>query len=252
MGPEEEPQELATRQQQALPKSCFSVTLCTPVLPVWPLLTQTSCLGSCPCTPLWGQAGEAGNGWRNSSRACVCLRVGGKGQAGKAKPGRSHRARGQAGASWSSALLPHRSNVAGERWRFLNNSVILTFTILLSQCQNSPCKWPAEQTLPAQQSGRAGHFSPHLPRASPRLANKPDQDVQPSRAWSVFNRRGALKVLNAPHGSARPLSPAWGTLGATVEQGHTHGGTEHEPARAQGPGNVQTRFLSSQQGRWTG
>lgn len=112
MDPEEEPQELA-RQQQALPKSCFSVTLCTPVLPVWPLLTQTSCLGSCPCTPLWGQAGEAGNGWRNSSRACVCLCVGGKGQAGKAKPGRSHRAQGQAGASWSSALLPHRSNVAG-------------------------------------------------------------------------------------------------------------------------------------------
>lgn len=75
----EEPQELP-RQHRALPKSCFSITLCTPVLPVWPLLNQHQLPGLLYLQPGVGSGREsresheaAGHNWKNSSRVFVCL-----------------------------------------------------------------------------------------------------------------------------------------------------------------------------------
>lgn len=259
MSPEEELQELL-RQHQALAKSCFSITLCSPVLPVWPLLTQTSCLGSCPCTLVWSQAGKAGKAmqaaghdWKNSSRVCVCVR---KGSGRKSQAWHEPQSMRPSRSFLSSALLPQQSNIRGSLTT-LSTSVS---TILLSQCQNFSCSWPAEQTLAAQQPSRAGHFSPtHHRQGVPwaRTASKQDQDVQPSRTEVSLIDLELSGCWTQPMASlCQAPVPCQAVLGATVLAAEPHArGTEHEPGCAQGPGNVcdgWTRFLSHQQGRWAG
>lgn len=120
-------------------------------------------------------------------------------------------------------------------------------TTLLSQCQNSSCKWPAEQTQStAIRQGRSllppARHRQGLPRASPRSA------ANTSRTSSPAGPGVSLADVELSGCWALPVAP----LGQALS---VPGGVQREPARVQGPGNAcdgRSRFLSSQQGRWAG
>lgn len=120
-----------------------------------------------------------------------------------------------------------------------------------------------------ERNPRAGHFSSShlhhrqgLSQSSPRLTDKYDQDMEPSRAnGELFNSQEAFRVLETLPGASLPCAglscplPGGCSAGVSLLQSHTHGEAGQEQALCWGPGTIRDgwkRILNCQRRGWAG